>query len=258
MALNRFYKAKNFIIIFFVLLFCNKLFSQLKGEYKGLYTLENQYYPITEKNDTFIDGKKTTILAFKKVEWKGEKKLLLFKKGKFYFEYLGGCHAFSSKEQKRKCTGSYKINKDTVILTSTYTQSDFCSVTEKIIDTIATGYVMIVTNYPNDIRRLTTFINGFDLQINDTLIGEFKIHDTIYYKKTEVRKLFFSCCSPYQMEWSYVPQNVKSNFFEVTLKREIDNENVSIDNSKLLISNKKLIVLKGEKINVKDSFYIKN
>jgi hypothetical protein len=248
----------KFIIFLFSILTFKNTFSQKKGTYIGLYTPESQVYPITGQIDTIIEGKKHTIFTFEKVEWNGKKKLVLLKKGKFYFEYLGGCYAFSSREQKRKCYGQYKLNKDTLLLTSTYKQSDFYSIVEKKVDTIPLGKIMIVTNYPNIQVRPTSFINGFDLKLNDTLIGSFKIKDTIYCKSNEVNKLFFICCSPYPMEWSYIPKNAESNFFNVTLTREIEGENLFINSSKLLVREKKLIVMTGEYIGgVKDGVYIK-
>ncbi len=242
---------KKFIILLFSIFTFQNTYSQKKWVYIGLYILENQLDPVTSQKDTIIDGKKTTKFFFEKIERYGEKKLTLFKNGNYYFEYTGGCYAFSANQQRRSCKGQYKVTRDTIFLTSTYKQSDFYSVTENIIDTIPSGKIMIITT--------STGFTWFNLRLNDTLIGDFKINDTIYCKTNEVRGLFFRSCTPQEMEWDYVPQNTKANYFNVTLTRDIDGENIFMNQEKFLIRKKKLISISDSKyLNVKDGLYKKD
>ena len=248
---------KLVILLFSILTFKNT-YAQKKGIYKGLYPV-NTIYPITNERDTVIDGKKNTIFIIYTTEQYGEKKLILFNNSKYYFEYTGGCYAISANKQLRSCKGQYKVTKDTLFLTSTYKQSDFYSVTEKVVDTIPSGKIMIITNGPKIQLRPGTGFTWFNLQLNDTLMGDFKINDTIYCKTNEVSKLFFRSCSPQEMEWSYVPQNTKTNYFNVTLTRDINGENIFMNKEKFLICKKRLIFISGSKyLNVKDGLYKKD
>jgi hypothetical protein len=247
------------IILLFPIFTFQNTYSQKKGVYIGLYTLENQLYPITSQEDTIIDGKKTTKFIFEKIEQYGEKKLTLFNNGNYYFEYTGGCYAFSANQQRRSCNGQYKVTRDTLFLTSTYKQSDFYSVTEKVIDTIPSGKIMIITNHPKMKLRPGTGFTWFNLRLNDTSMGDFKINDTIYCKSNEVKELFFRSCSPQEMEWNYVPQNTKTNYFNVTLTRDINGENIFMSQEKFLIRKKRLIFISGSNyLNVKDGLYKKD
>ncbi|MGG9961156.1 hypothetical protein [Ferruginibacter sp. SUN106] len=249
---------KKYVLVIFTFLFCDKLFSQIKGEYKGLFTQKNERYKQVTEKDTIVNGKTSKWTTFQKVEWDGEKRLVLKSNGVYVFEYLERGEPCAARASLRNCTGKYKINKDTLYLTSTYKQTDFCTVTEQIIDSIANGKIMIVTHYPNNILSPETFINGFDLKLNDRLIGEFKIKDTVYCAALDIKDIFISCCSPYQMEWYYSPKNKNSNYFTISLKREINTEDIFMNNCKLLIKNSSLILLDGEYLQVKDNRYIKN
>ena len=250
--------TKHLLIFFYFSCFSFKSFSQVKGVYKGLFTQENERYKQTGETDTIINDKKTKYFTIQKVEWDGEKKLILQPKGKYIFQYFQRGEPCAARTSNRNCSGFYIKNKDTLYLTSKYRDTDFCKVSEKVIDTMPKDRIMIIVNYPEKIHPHKRFINGFDLKMNDSLIGEFKVSDTIYYAATEVRSLFFSCCSPYQMEWNYIPKSKETNFFNLILTREIDGENIFMDNNKILLDKKNLIVVEGEYLKVKDNFFIKN
>lgn len=250
--------TKYLLLLFYFSCFFFKSFSQVKGEYKGLYTQKPERYKQIGEKDSIVNGKKTRYFIMQQVEWDGEKKLILKSKGKYVFQYFQRGEPCAARTSNRNCSGQYKKYRDTLYLTSKYRDPDFYKVTEKIIDTMPKGRIMIIVNYPEKKLTPKTFINGFDLTLNDSLIGEFKVSDTIYCAAIEARSLFFSCCSPYQMEWNYIPKSRKSNFFDVTLIREIDGENIFMDNSKLLLKKKNLIVVEGEYLKVKDNLFIKN
>jgi hypothetical protein len=256
---SRSFKMKKLIVLLFSICTFQKTYSQTKGVYIGLYALENLVYPITSHEDSIEDGKKTTKILFEKIEQYGKKKLTLFNNGHYYFEYTGGCYAFSANQQQRSCKGQYKVTGDTLFLTSTYRQSDFYTVFEKVIDTIPTGKIMIITNLSIMKPQPGTSFTWFNLQLNDTSMGDFKINDTIYCKSNEVKKFFFRSCSPQEMEWSYIPQNTKTNCFNVTLSRDINGENIFMNQEKFLIRKKRLVLLSGSKyLNVKDGLYKKD
>ena len=59
---------KLIILLFSIFIFQNT-YSQKKGVYIGLYTLENKLYPITSQKDTIIDGKKTAVRIYLPVRY---------------------------------------------------------------------------------------------------------------------------------------------------------------------------------------------
>jgi hypothetical protein len=243
-----FQKMTRYLYLFGILfLYCPKLRSQIKGGYKGLFTQTyNQYvFAIT---DSAAAGQK----------WDGEKYLIFRENQKYDFIYREDGHPCAARSTTRMCTGKYRIKGDTLYLTSTYKKEDFCVVTEKRLDSIADGKIMIVTSYPGKTISPETFINGFDLKLNSKLIGQFRIKDTIYCEAPELESIFISCCSPHIMEWNYSPKNKKSNYFHFTLKREIKRENIFMNNCRMLIGNDGLIVMDNGYLDVKDNKYGKN
>jgi hypothetical protein len=190
-----------------------------------------------------------------KVEWDGEKNLFFRNDNTYSFLYRERGEPCAARSTIRNCTGTYKMTKDTIYLSSTYQQTDFYSVTEKRIDSLVDGKVMIVTRYPGNTLSPGTFINEFELRLNNKRIGEFEIKDTIYCDVSDLKDIFISCCSPNIMEWSYTPKNKSSNFFSFTLKREIKMENIYMDNCKMFVDNGDLIIVGSGYLDVKDNRY---
>lgn len=233
-----------FLHFIFFLFYFNGL-AQIKGAYTGLFTQHHERFLMDTPGN------------FMKVEWDGEKKLLLQNNESFSLQYKERGEPCAARSSLRTCTGKYRINKDTLYLNSTYKQQDFYKVTEKKIDSIANGKIMIVTGYPNNKLSPGTFINEFLLKLNEKLIGEFEIKDTVYCNATDIENIFISCCSPHIMEWQYTPKNKNSNYFDFTLTREINYENIYLENCKLLIGKNKLVVLDSGYLEVKDNRYSK-
>jgi hypothetical protein len=237
--------TKYLSIQLFLIFFCFKSISQIKGEYRGLFSQKHEIYKLDSAGD------------FVKTEWDGEKKLFFATNNTFSFLYRERGEPCAARASIRYCTGSYRMVKDTVYLTSTHRKSDFYTVTEQRIDSIANGKVMVVACYPNNKLSPQTFINEFELRLNNKRIGEFEMMDTIYCDASEIEEIFISCCSPNIMEWSYRPKNENSNYFKFVLTREIKLENVYIDNYKMVVDNGDLMVLESGYLDVRDNRYSK-
>jgi hypothetical protein len=235
-----------FLLIIIFVYSGNRVSGQNKTSiYQGLWS---ETYTLNEKTAEY------------NAEWK-KKTLHLNNDSSFSFEYMVQGHPCAARPTIRKCTGTYTIHKDTIILKSKYSEHHFCKVVESHMENIPVGKIRIVTSYPDNALNSNTFISDFNLIINDSLVGEYKINDTIYYDVAFIKHFSMNCCSPYEMDWRYMPISNGTNYFKFTLIRNMDGENISMTNNKLLKINKnELLVVEGEFLKVSGNKYkwIKN
>jgi hypothetical protein len=228
----------------FVLVYFESSSQRLKGEYSGVF------------NETYkVDSTSGRLLGVP--QWDGSKKII-FNDGQTYsFQYRLKGWPCAARPTIRNCTGTYEVVNDTVILTSRYQDTDFCKVVETTDQGIAKDKIMIIAQYPGKKLSPETFINGFNLSINGKDLGLFRIGDSIYIDKQDISKIFISTCTPYTMEWNYIPATNQSNRFDMTLYRQLNKEDLAMSNYKLLIRKGGFFALNGEHLDVKDSLYSK-
>jgi hypothetical protein len=229
-------------------LLCNISYSQISGIYIGVY---NRTYK--------VDTSTTTSQKTAYPNWDGQKKIVLKRNKQFMFENWELGQPCAARDTKRFCSGKYRLNRDTLFLTSKYKQSDFFGVFEGKIDTLKKGRVIIVTKYQTR-HSPETFINGFTLQINKKAIDNLKVfavNDSIICNVSGIEDILISSSSPYRMEWNYSPQNKDSNFFLLILSRQIESQNIYLENCKMLIRKDRLILLGNETLEVRDNIFEK-
>jgi hypothetical protein len=172
-----------------------------------------------------------------------EKKLELFADSSFILTFRQFNIESSVGNEKRYCTGIWKVNMDTLKLFSTFKMQDFCRVEEKFLPTTENDLVKIAIRNNNDSVTPSTWIYSAQVFINSESYGQCKMNDTLYCKLKHIPKIVLTSSSPRYMRWRYVPALNKSNCFTFYLKTSIQDENICLENSKLLVQGSKLIPL---------------
>lgn len=172
-----------------------------------------------------------------------EKKLELLADSSFTLSFRRFNITSSIGNEKRYCTGIWKINQDTLKLFSTFKMDDFCRADEEILPTTENDLIKITIRKSNDSLTPESWVHSVEVFIDSESYGQCKLNDTLYLKSKHIPKIVLSSTSPRFMTWSYIPTSNKSNCFTFYLKTCIQEENICLENSKLLISGSKLLPL---------------
>ncbi len=208
-------------IFFLALIFINiSINSQnLEGIYAGF------------KSDTEL------ITSRPKVELK------LDKKSNFKLSYHKHFVCSAHTDLNRICTGKYKKNGDTLILTSKYPMRKFYEIQSRQTKSDNKNIKLILA-LSDQIH-----LRGYSMRakIDSTEIGSYKVGDTINIKKKPSSiELSYSCM--YNMDWIINLENKKAtNEYIIKLKNRVNNEGLSIKKMRFLIT--------GNKLKILDKFY---
>ncbi len=147
-------------------------------------------------------------------------------------------------DASRICTGTFTKNNDTITLSSTYSENDFCNI--KKINKENKSHDSI-TIYLKPTKQI--YLRGPRLYINagSKYIGNYSIGDTLKISK-EVESVFIYSRCLYNMDWEIkidVTRDITNYVFN--LKKNINNESIFFSKVRFKIEKDKLIMI--------DNFY---
>ncbi len=169
---------------------------------------------------------------------------------KFKHEYraftsIGAEHSY--------CSGVWTQRNDTIIIKSIFSMSDFCIVNEMRNSGLPQKLITIINNGENASAVNGNFTQNVDVYINDKMVGNCGLNDTLFCRADSVVKIQFQYSPLWKREWIYKPQNIYSNTFTFSLMNNIGQENFSMDNYKFYSKNGNLYPYNETKILETDS-----
>lgn len=247
---------KSLILISISILLCANSYSQgICGNYIG-QEYGSRTYQHNKKGKTVNETVEYT-----------DKYLNLKADSTFSFEYFQDCGFCNSQGGNTKsCTGTWTFAKDTVYLTSKYTQADFTEVKEAYFPTKENQLLKIVNvsvPYENDdsldltaqLKKISADTSvdwfrgrmGIRLHFSKTSDSYFynkvlcKENDTVYFKGKTPSTINVSSMEGYAaIECYYTPKDTTANYFEIKLKRTVKGENMWLKKYKLAFVNNEL------------------
>jgi hypothetical protein len=171
------------------------------------------------------------------------KTLQLNKDSTFSFDYW--LYSFFGSAQggfDKRCTGKWKLFKDTLYLTTKFNTTDFYSVKEIYDSSFADKLIKISSINPKETMDSDSWFGSVKVKVDNNAIGKCMENDTIYYKGPIKEEIFIY--DDYQdMKWIYKPKSSLSNCFVFKLKRSNKGDNMFFANYKLIVKHNKLIPL---------------
>jgi hypothetical protein len=195
------------------------------------------YYGYTENEGGRIDSAG----RFVKTRSKVPSELQINEDGTFSILHIDVSFIRPNKPTDFYAKGTWRISSDTLILNSKYLNKDFVTVVEKKIENCNENFMRFRISYGFDTLQYRIYPNvSMDLSRSTV---DFEDNQYYYYRKEHLATLRLSRSNMTIMKWKYPIRDTSSNSFDISLKSEIDKQNIVIEEEKFIVKMGELIPL---------------
>jgi len=230
-----------FIIAFIVMSYKQDLENRFKC---GLY------YGYTENETLKMDS----AVHFVKTRSKAPSELQINEDGTFSIRHKDVSFIRPSQPKDFYSAGTWRISSDTLILNSKYLNKDFITVVEKSIENCNKNFIRFRISYDYDTLQYKIY-PGVSLDLTRSTVV-FEDNQYYYYRKEHLDTLRLSRRNMTIMKWQYILRDTSSNSFDISLKSEIDNQNIVIEEEKFILKKGELIPINYNTLKIDKFTYV--